>query len=107
VAIWSTLPVQPGEFGFLERSPGERRAAPRPLARNTRYDAWPGTSGACPHVTAAVALLLASRGKLPPAEIKRRLMRSADRVAGMKGRRFDPSYGAGRLNLRRLLEQSP
>lgn len=106
VAIWSTLPTQPGEFGFLERSPGERRSAPRPLARNTRYDAWPGTSGACPHVTAAVALLLASRGKLPPAEIKRRLMRSADRVAGMKGRRFDPSYGAGRLNLRRLLEQS-
>ncbi len=77
----------------------------RPLARNTRYDAWPGTSAACPHVTAAVALLIAARGTLPPAEVKRRLMRSADRVPGMNGRRFDTRYGAGRLNLRRLLEQ--
>jgi len=106
VAIWSTLPLGPGEFGVeTPRLAGDRRSVARPLARNTRYDAWPGTSAACPHVTAAVALLIAARGKLPPAEVKRRLMRSADRVPGMKGKRFDRSYGAGRLNLRRLLEQ--
>ena len=106
VAIWSTLPTFPGEFGFTEGDvPGERRSKRRPLARNTRYDAWPGTSGACPHVTAAVALLLASRGHLTPAQVKTRLQRSADRVPGMHGKRFDPSYGAGRLNLRKLLER--
>jgi len=105
VAIWSTLPTFPGEFGFLDSSrTKERRAVPRALARNTWYDAWPGTSGACPHVTAGVALLLASKGKLSPAQVKARLQRSADRVPGMHGKRFDPSYGAGRLNLRRLLE---
>lgn len=106
VAIWSTLPTFPGEFGFLGGAKsGDRRSKPRPLARNTRYDAWPGTSGACPHVTAAVALLLASKGKMAPSRVKTLLMRAADRVPGMHGKRFDPKYGAGRLNLRRLLER--
>ena len=105
VAIWSTLPTFPGEFGFQDGARAvERRATRRPLARNTRYDAWPGTSGACPHVTAGVALLLASKGKLSPRQVKARLQRSADRVPGMHGKRFDPNYGAGRLNLRRLVE---
>ena len=105
VAIWSTLSTYPGEFGFFDAAhPAERRSRGRPLSRNTRFDSWPGTSGACPHVTAAVALLLASKGRMSPARVKARLMRSADKVSGMKGKTFDPSYGAGRLNLKRLLE---
>ena len=30
-------------------------------------------------------------------------MKTADKLPGMKGKKFDHTYGAGRLNLRRLL----
>jgi hypothetical protein len=102
VSIWSTLPTYPGQIGFLGQG---RYQAPnaKPLRRNVRYDAWPGTSMATPHVTAAVALLLARRGRMRPEEVKARLMATADRVPGMKGKKFSKTYGAGRLNLERLL----
>lgn len=106
VAIWSTLPRYPGQFGFT-LPPGARTArggAKRvPVARNTLYDAWPGTSMACPHVAAAVALLMARRGRMSAAQVRKRLMATADKVPGMKGKSYDTTYGAGRLNLRRLL----
>jgi len=106
VAIWSTLPTYPGHAGF--------RAIPTPeggfqrgraLPRETEYDAWDGTSMAAAHVSGAVALLLANRGPLSPAEVKRRLEATAGRVPGMGGLAFDPAYGHGRLNLRRLLQE--
>lgn len=103
--IWSTLPVQSGEFGFKATRTGRRAAGPNPLERNRQYDAWPGTSMACPQVTAAVAMLLATRGPMSPAEVKRRLMRTATRLPAMRGKSFTSTYGAGRLDVARLLSE--
>jgi subtilisin family serine protease len=101
VSIWSTLPTYPGQIGFLAHGAYQSKDA-KPLRRNVRYDAWPGTSMATPHVTAAVAMLLA-QGRMRPEKIKARLMATADKVPGMRGRKFSNTYGAGRLNLKRLL----
>ncbi len=101
--IWSTLPLEAGEFGFAATHTGRRSAGPNPLERNRRFDAWPGTSMACPQVTAAVAMLLATRGPMSPAEVKRRLMRTATRLPAMRGKSFTSTYGAGRLDVARLL----
>jgi hypothetical protein len=101
--IWSTLPRAQGAFGFPATRSGRRTAGANPLARNVRYDAWPGTSMACPQVTAAVAMLLATRGPLSPQQVRQRLLRTATRLAAMRGRRFDSTYGAGRLDVARLL----
>jgi subtilisin family serine protease len=104
VAIWSTLPTYGGQQGFeAVRDPAGSWVQGRAFVREVNYDAWPGTSMATPHVTAAVALLLANQGMGTPASVRERLMETADRVAGMKGDDFHPDYGAGRLNLRRLL----
>ena len=101
VSIWSTLPTYPGQLGF--QGTKKRKASDTPIRRNVRYDAWPGTSMATPHATAAVAMLLARRGPLGAAKVKAALMRTADKVPGMKGKKFTNTYGAGRLNLERLL----
>jgi subtilisin family serine protease len=109
VSIWSTLPRYPGQFGFAgiarDSASGKQgvMAHGAPMARNVWCDAWWGTSMATPHVTAAVAMLLARRGRISPAEVRERLMRSADRVPEMKRSSFTDLYGAGRLNLLRLL----
>jgi subtilisin family serine protease len=95
MAIWSTLPTYPGQIEF--------DANGRPRRRETDYDAWPGTSMASPHVAAAAALLMAAKGKMSPANVSKRLMATADKVAAMGGSNFDSDYGAGRLNLRRLI----
>jgi hypothetical protein len=58
---------------------------------------------ATPHVTGSVALLRANKGHLNPSEARLALMRTADKVAGMDGSDFTSDYGAGRLNLERLL----
>jgi len=58
---------------------------------------------ATPHVTASVALLLANRGKMPPSQVRDRLMASAEKVPAMGGQAFDADFGAGRLNLLNLL----
>ncbi len=60
---------------------------------------------ATPHVTAAVALLRANRPEITGDEVRAHLMRTADRVTGMQGEVFTPDYGAGRLNLHRLLTE--
>jgi hypothetical protein len=52
---------------------------------------------------AAVALLIANRGPMTPAAIRRALEASADKVHDMRGKRFSRDFGAGRLNLERLL----
>jgi subtilisin family serine protease len=104
VAIWSTLPTYPGQLEFAAvRGPGGTWVQGRPLRRETDYDAWPGTSMASPHVAAAAALLLAAKGKMAPADVRDHLMATADKVGVMGGTDFDSDYGAGRLNLPRLL----
>jgi subtilisin family serine protease len=104
VGIWSTLPTTPGQFGFsaIRGADGKPRDGKR-VKRETNYDSWDGTSMASPHVAAAVALLLAARGKMKPADVRTQLMKSVDRVKGMGNKKFSADFGAGRLNLLRLL----
>lgn len=56
---------------------------------------------ATPHVAAAAALLLAESPNLTPAQVIKKLMGTADRVAGAK--KGSSAYGAGRLNVEKLL----
>lgn len=98
--IWSTLPTYAGQTGFRARHLANGSVVPGdPLSRDTDYAAWNGTSMASPHVAAAVALLLAREPGLSPAEVRQRLMQSAERVPGMGGQAHHQDYGAGRLNL--------
>lgn len=105
VAIWSTLPTYAGQSGFAA-TPGLNGKPIRglPFSRDTDYAAWNGTSMASPHVAAAAALVLAKHGNASPAEVRAILLQNADRVAGMMGDDFHPDFGAGRLNLSRLLQ---
>ncbi len=105
VGIWSSLPRYPGSPMFAATRAGNRFRRGKPTPRNQRFDAWPGTSMAAPLVTGAVAVLIANRGRVSCAEARTLLMRSSDRVPGMKGKRWTPDYGAGRLNLQRLLAE--
>jgi subtilisin family serine protease len=66
-----------------------------------KYDAMDGTSMATPCVAGAAALILARHPGSTPAQVVTRLTASADRVANAK--KGSPSYGAGRLNVRKAL----
>lgn len=100
VAIWSTLPRYGGQSEFAAvPGPGGTWLQGSPRRRETDYDAWSGTSMASPHIAAAAALLLAAEGDMNPAEVRDRLMATADKVGAMHGADFDSDYGAGRLNL--------
>jgi subtilisin family serine protease len=103
VGIWSTLPASPGQFGFANAGTPDNPQVGAPQARETHYGCWDGTSMATPHVTAAAALLLANQGGLDGGGVRQRLMAAADKVASMLPSAPDPDYGAGRLNLLRLL----
>lgn len=103
VGIWSTLPTYDGQAGFRAvRSPNGNVVRGQAIKREREYAAWDGTSMATPHVTAAVALFLANKGKHSPQDVKNALQTSADKTPQMAGN-FDPDYGAGRLNLLKLL----
>lgn len=105
VAIWSTLPTYAGQDGFYAvAGPNGEPVEGKPIRRETNYDAWDGTSMATPHVTAAVALRLAQKPGRSPAQLRADLQASADKVAGMGNQAFTPDYGAGRINLLRLLQ---
>jgi subtilisin family serine protease len=110
-AIWSTLPTYPGQTGFnAVIGPDGKPQQSSPISREKDYDAWDGTSMATPHVTACTALLMAKHnnggGKLTPDQARKLLMQSADKVQGMNGSDFSPDYGAGRLDLLNLLQES-
>ena len=104
VGIWSALPHYDGQTGFSATfdsagNPSEGR----PHRREADYDAWDGTSMATPHVSAAAALLLANSGPMTGSSVRDRLMSTADPVSGMGPDSRHPDYGAGRLNLEKLL----
>lgn len=67
---------------------------------STYYAATSGTSMACPHVTGVVALMLAREPNLTPAQIRARLIATADDL-GPAG--FDEDSGYGKLNAYRAL----
>jgi subtilisin family serine protease len=105
-AVWSTLPTYPGQDGFRGVIGPDGKPKPgQPIPRETDYDAWDGTSMATPHVTAAAACALGQYTGLSPANLKALLMRAVDQVPDMQGQPFTPNYGAGRLNLLKLLNQ--
>ncbi|MER8389502.1 S8 family serine peptidase [Mesorhizobium sp. M0965] len=104
VGIWSTLPTYPGQTGFVAATRPDGTSIPgAPKSRDTNYASWQGTSMASPHVAAAAALVLANKGRMPGGDVRTALMNSADPVPGMGGAAFHPDYGAGRLNLVKLL----
>jgi subtilisin family serine protease len=104
VGVWSTLPTYGGQGRFLAvPAAGGDWARGAAVARETDYDAWRGTSMAAPHVAAAVALLRARHPGITRADVRRRLIESADRPAGMGHEPRSPDFGFGRLNLLRLL----
>lgn len=76
---------------------------PSSMAGGTNYEAWPGTSMATPHVSAAIALMIAKDPSLTLSQIRNHLVRSADKVAGATG--FSSTYGHGRLNIRKALDR--
>lgn len=103
VAIWSTLPTYPGQSGFFAvQGPGNTWVRGQPISRETDYDAWDGTSMACPHVAAATALAIAKYGSLSAQEVRDKLVAAVDKVPSMGGRDFTNDLGAGRLNLLKL-----
>ena len=102
VGIWSTLPTYSGQTGFYRQPDSDPPAMGQPMARDTDYGNWNGTSMATPHVAAAAALALGKNGSTTPAAMKTLLMAAVDRVPGMNGQSFTSLYGSGRLNLLKL-----
>jgi subtilisin family serine protease len=103
--IWSTLPTYPGQTGYRRKTGTAGNPTPgEPDKRDVEYAAWNGTSMATPHVSAAAALLLAKTPGLSPAQVRDQLMKTCDRVPGMGNKPHHPDYGAGRLNLLKLLQ---
>lgn len=104
VGIWSTIPTYAGNSGYQARPTFPPTPDfSRPLSRDVDYANWQGTSMASPHVAAAVALLLANKGPLTPAQIVQKLKAKAVKVPGMGGQAFTQEYGAGRLDIEKLL----
>lgn len=71
------------------------------FADHVKYDSWPGTSMATPHVTGAAALVYINKSKSRAAglAVARRLIATAIKLPAMRGRKFTPQYGAGLLDV--------
>lgn len=103
VGIWSTLPTYPGHTGnFVTMTPQGMPSVGLPIARETHYAAWQGTSMAAPHVAAAAALLISHGGLSSSDDVRAHLVRAVDRVPSMGTQSFSPEYGTGRLNLQNV-----
>ncbi len=87
--VWSTWPGY-NTFEFFQKR-----------VTSTQYAATSGTSMACPHVAGVVALMLAREPNLTPAQIRSRLIATADDM-GQPG--FDEDSGYGKLNAYRALQ---
>ncbi len=73
------------------------------IAEDASHVVKEGTSMAAPHVAGAVALLLQMRPHLLPARV-RDILRRAAREDTFTGAVPNPQWGAGKLDLRRLIE---
>lgn len=82
------------------RAEGTREDEPRFIVDDA-YLRLAGTSMSSPHVAGAVAVLRGLRPELTPAEV-RLLLRLSARALGAPG--FDPYFGAGALDLVRLVD---
>lgn len=87
--VWSTWPSY-NTFEFFQKR-----------VTSTLYAATSGTSMACPHVSGVVALMLAREPNLTPAQIRARLIATAD---DMEAPGFDEDSGYGKLNAYRALQ---
>lgn len=104
--IWSTHPTYAGEdYIDMDTRHWPARHGPRKV-RKTYYQDRSGTSMAAAHVSGAVALLLAKRPGLSVGEVRRALQESAAVLPEMNGRPTD-AHGAGRLDLKSLLDWTP
>jgi subtilisin family serine protease len=103
--IWSTMPTYAGRAGYRAVfGPDNRPQRGIEIKRETNYDISDGTSMASPHVAAAAALAMAKHGPLTPGNVASMLASSADKVLAMNGALVDQDFGAGRLNLLKLLK---
>lgn len=93
--------VAPG-VGILSTVP-MRRSRYCPDVEFASYD---GTSMASPIVAAAASLLLARRPKLTAAEAFKELQSTAARLPAMRAAMHSRAYGAGLLDLAKLLRQA-
>jgi subtilisin family serine protease len=74
-----------------------------PHRSESGHGAWSGTSMATPHVSAAAGLLAGLHPDWTPADIKTKLIDSARKVPGMRGRNWTQAHGNGVLDLERAL----
>ena len=89
-------------------APGESILSTLPMRKSayraeTAYEAWDGTSMACPHVAGAVAMYVAKHPTARSSTVLRALERSCRKVPNMRGKAFTRSYGNGLLDLTKLL----
>ncbi|GAA1179578.1 S8 family peptidase [Nesterenkonia xinjiangensis] len=75
-------------------APSEPLVGAVPDGHNTQ---WMGTSGAAPIVAGAAALVWSAHPELSAAEVKHRLLSTADGVGDGEG--IDPEFGQGMLNV--------
>jgi hypothetical protein len=75
-----------------------------PIRQETEYEAWDGTSMATPFVSGVAALIWARHPGLGADEVRKRLLSTTTRLAGMKGKARTNDLGSGLLNARKALE---